>query len=75
MNDTPDEISASLVRLVHSYSDADELFNAVRKAHPTARKKDVVIAALSVMIEQAQTDEIATRRLHTMALRKRGGEV
>lgn len=67
-----DYIGATLLRLVHYYGDADQLFEAVRKQHPGAGKKDIVLAALSVMIDQSQTDEIASRRLHKMAMERRG---
>jgi len=39
MKDGPYEIDNILFRLVHYYSDAADLFKAVRKAHPDAKKK------------------------------------
>lgn len=67
-----DRIGATLLRLVHHYRDAEELFEAVRKEHPGAGKKHIVLAALSVMIDQSQTDEIASKKLHKMAMDRRG---
>ena len=69
-----DRIGATILRLVHYYGDPAELFEAVRRQHPDAGKKDVVLAALSVMIDQSQTDAVATRRLHKMAMDRRGLE-
>ena len=67
-----DRIGVTLARLVHHYQDADALFQAVREEHPDVGKKQIVLAALSVMIDQSQTDEIASRKLHKMAMEKRG---
>lgn len=72
MPNGPGLIGATLLRLVHHYGDAEELFAAVRKEHPGAGKKDIVLAALSVMIDQSQTDEVASKRLHQMAMERRG---
>ncbi|WNJ93502.1 hypothetical protein [Bosea sp. 685] len=71
MKDGPYQIGVTLLRLVHSYDNAGDLFKAIRKAHPDAKKKDIVLAALGVMIDQSQTDEIATRKLHAMAMENR----
>ncbi|POR47543.1 hypothetical protein [Bosea psychrotolerans] len=54
-------LNATLLRLTHHYSDAKDLFNAVR-------------AALAVMIDQCETDRPAVRTLHRLALQRRGEE-
>jgi hypothetical protein len=67
-------LNATLLRLTHHYSDAKDLFNAVRVEHPEASKKDIVLAALAVMIDQCETDRPAARKLHRLALQRRGEE-
>lgn len=74
MTDGPYQIGITLLRLVHHHGDADDLFKAVRKAHPDAKKKDIVLAAFGLMIDQSQTDDVATRKLHAMAIQNRGAE-
>jgi DNA-binding IclR family transcriptional regulator len=39
MKDGHYQIGVTLLRLVHSYDNANDLFKAVRKAHPTRRKR------------------------------------
>lgn len=65
-------IGETLFRLVHHYGDAETLFETLRKDHPEAGRKDIVLAALSTMIDQSQTDEIAAKRLHKTAMDRRG---
>ncbi|AMJ59782.1 hypothetical protein [Bosea sp. PAMC 26642] len=72
MTDSPYQIGITLLRLVHSYADAEELFKAARHAHPNAKKKDIVLAALGVMIDQSETDQAATKKLHALAIEQRG---
>ena len=74
MADGPYQIGVTLIRLVNSHGDADDLFKAVRKAHPDAKKKDIVLAALGVMLDQADNNDAATRKLHAMAMENRGAE-
>ncbi|MGO4741562.1 hypothetical protein AB4099_33985 [Bosea sp. 2KB_26] len=73
MTNGPYAIGLTLRRLVHSYGDAAELLKAVRKAHPEATKKDIILAALGVMIDQSETDEVAAKKLHALAMENRGG--
>ena len=67
-----ESISETLLRLVNHYWEPEVLFEALRKAHPEAGKKDIVLAALAVMIDQSQTDEAVSRLLHKMAMDRRG---
>ncbi len=68
MDQPPLDLSASLVRLAHRYDDAGMLLDAVRRDHPDASKKEVVLAALAIMIDLAQTDALVARKLHGFAL-------
>jgi hypothetical protein len=71
MADGPYQIGITLHRLVHSYGDANELLAAVRSTHPHAKKKDIVLAALGILIDQSETDAVATRKLRAMARERR----
>lgn len=62
----------TILRLAHHYPDADDLFLAVRKEHSEASKKDIVLAALSIMIEAAGNNDGIARRLHRLAMDHRG---
>ncbi len=72
MSGKSESIGETLRRLVHHYSEPQGLFEAVRAAHPEAGKRDIVLAALSVMIDQSQTYLVASRLLHQMAMERRG---
>ena len=56
---------------MHHYDNASDLFKAVRTAHPEAKNKDIILAAFRSMFDQSQTDEVATKKLHAMALENR----
>lgn len=68
------DLGSTLLRLSHHYHDEAELFAAVRKAHPTASKKDIVLAALSVMIDHCESDAFASKKLHRLAIAERDGD-
>ncbi|MDR6871799.1 hypothetical protein J2Y55_002812 [Bosea sp. BE125] len=74
MSSKSKSLNATLLRLTHHYSDAKDLFNAVRTEHPDASKKDIVLAALAMMIDQCETDTRSARKLHQPALHRRGEE-
>lgn len=71
MPNSPYEIGRTLTRLVHNAGSPDELFNAVRKAHPGAKKKDIILAALSVMIDQCEAHGLAAGKLHALVMDNR----
>ncbi|NLH79930.1 MAG: hypothetical protein GX458_03670 [Phyllobacteriaceae bacterium] len=66
------ELEQSVARLSFYYTDAGELLTAIRKEHPKASKKDIVLAALSAMIGLAEHDPAAAKRLHSLAMDNRG---
>ena len=72
MSNSPYEIGRTLTRLVHSAGTPDELFDAVRKAHPEAKKKDIILAAFGVMIDQCEKHGLAADKLHALAMNNRG---
>ncbi|PRD43743.1 hypothetical protein C5748_10925 [Phyllobacterium phragmitis] len=74
MSDQTKEIESTLLRLAHHYEKANDLFKAVRKAHPEASRKQIVLAALSAMIDRCETNDTVTKKLHTLAVRERGVE-
>lgn len=74
MKSEHEPVAKTLLRLAHHYDNASQLFKAVRKRHPDARKKDIVLAALSTMIEQAESNAYAARNLHKMAIEARGDD-
>ncbi|MBK8084910.1 MAG: hypothetical protein IPK28_14400 [Devosia sp.] len=49
-----------------------DLLKAVRKAHPSARKKEVVWAAFACVIELADRKPQAARQLQDFAIANRG---
>ena len=66
------ELERSVARLSFYYTDAEELLAAVRKEHPKASKKTIVLAALSAMIDLAEREPAAAKRLHALAMGNRG---
>lgn len=68
------EIRASLLRLAHHYVDANDLLKSIRKDHPDASKKDIILAALEIMIEAASSDQGFARDLHRLAMDNRAEE-
>ena len=61
MPDSPFQIGLTLQRLVHSAGSSDELYRAVRVAHPDAKKKDIILGALGVMIDQCEAHGLAAK--------------
>ena len=71
MPNSPYEIARTLSRLVHNAGTPEELLRAVRKAHPEAKKKEIVLAAFGVMIEQCEAHGMAAGKLHALAMDNR----
>lgn len=66
------DLERSVARLSFYYTNARELLAAVRKEQPKASKKDIVLAALSTMINLAECEPAAAKCLHTLAMDNRG---
>ncbi len=66
-----DDLSRDVARLVPYYVDPKDLLDAVRKEHPDVSKKQIILAAFSAMIELAETDPMAAKRLHHLAISNR----
>lgn len=67
MADSPFQIRLTLQRLVHSAGSSDELYQSVRAVHPNAKKKDIILGALGVMIDQCEAQGLAAEKLHAFA--------
>jgi hypothetical protein len=72
MTIAPTTLEPTLLELAQRYDRADDLFKAVRAAHPEASRKQIVLAALSAMIDTCDTDMVATSKLHKFAIENRG---
>lgn len=67
-------LQGTILRSVHHYPDPDDLFQAVRKEHSDASNKDIILAALTIMIEAAGSNDGIARCLHRLAMDHRGEE-
>lgn len=69
-----DEISASLLGMVHHGVSPAQLLRMVRQAHPTAKKQDIIHAAFAAIIAIADSDLERARLLQTFAIGNRGND-
>lgn len=67
-------LEATILRLAHHYREPEDLWKAVRRAHPDASKKDVIHAVFITMIEAASSGEGIAIRLHNIAMNHRADE-
>ena len=66
------EIYATIGRLTAHYSEPTELLKAIRKEHPKAMKKEIMLAVFAVMIDLAESDPAKAKRLHSFGISQRG---
>jgi hypothetical protein len=70
----PYQIGVTLLRWYTTTETRATCSRRSARKHPDAKKKDTVLAALGVMIEQSQTGAVATRKLYAIAMNQRGSE-
>ena len=68
------DIQATLVRLVQPGMSTSALWRETKRAHPKAKKKDIVRAAFAAIIDIADSDIGKARLLQNFALDARGPE-
>ncbi|MGO4678120.1 hypothetical protein AB4Z40_35230 [Bosea sp. 2YAB26] len=69
-----EEIGRTILKLAHHYRDPSELLSAIRKKHPDAKKKEITLAALAIMIEQVESDAAEEKKSTRPAKAKRAAE-
>ncbi len=67
-------LSREVARLCAYYTDAKDLLDAVRKSFPKTSKKDIILASFSAMIDLAEHDPAAAKKLHDFAISNRGSD-
>jgi hypothetical protein len=65
-------ITETLKHLANSAESPKAIMSAVRKAHPDLKKKEVIRAAFSVMIELADRQPMTAKQMQDFAIAHRG---
>lgn len=69
-----EKIGKTILKLAHHYRDPSELLSAIRKEHPDAKKKEITLATLAIMIEQVESDAAVAKKPKRRAKAKRAAE-
>ncbi len=73
-NTASDPIKGTLLGLANPGISPRDLMSAVRKAHPEAKKKEVIRAAFAAMIELSDRQPFTAKQLQDFAISNRGSE-
>lgn len=73
-DDEANEIGVTLLQLVQPGVSPRELLRLVRKQHPKARKRNIVLAAFAAILAIADSDLERALLLQNFAIRSRGAE-
>jgi hypothetical protein len=73
-NPSESPIRDTLLSLANSANSPRDLMSAVRKAHPDAKKKEVIRAAFAAMIELSDRQPFTAKQLQDFAISNRGSE-
>lgn len=74
MSNSKPSITETLKSLANSAESPKAIMAAVRKAHPDLKKKEVIRAAFSVMIELADKHPMTAKQMQDFAIAHRGAD-